>query len=241
MRSALVIVGLLALAAAHADGPHRLEGRWEGRVQIPGRELPLIVDLAPAADGWIGSLVIPGLGIKGAPLADLVVTESDVSFDLGNLLASTTHGPAGFKARLQSDGRMVGEMRQAGNVAPIALARQGPAQVDVPPRSTPVARELAAQWSGEFAVAGYPRHVTLTLENRDAGGAQAKLVIVGKRTNDIPVDLVIQQGTLLRIESSATQIVFEGRVSENAREIGGSMALGPLEIPLVLRRAERGP
>ena len=240
MRSALVIVvGLLALAATRAGAAHPLEGRWEGRVEIPGRELPLVVDLAPAGDGWIGSLVIPGLGIKGAPLADLVVTESDVSFDLGNLLASPTQGPARFKARLQSAGRMAGEMRQAGNVAPIALARQGPAQVDTPPRSTPVARELATQWSGEFELTGYPRQVMLTLENREAG-AKAKLLIVGKRTNDIPVDLVVQQGTLVRIESSATQIVFEGRVGANAREIGGTMTLGPLEIPLVLRRAEQG-
>lgn len=241
MRSALVIVvGVLAFAATRADAAHPLEGRWAGRVEIPGRELPLVVDLAPAANGWIGSLVIPGLGIKGAPLADLVVTESDVSFDLGNLLASPTQGPARFNARLQSAGRMAGEMRQAGNVAPMALARQGPAQVDVPPRSTPVARELATRWSGEFELSGYPRQVTLALENRDAAGADAKLVIVGKRTTDIPVDLVVQQGTLVRIESSATQIVFEGRVSENAREIGGIMTLGPLEIPLVLRRAEQG-
>jgi hypothetical protein len=241
MRTAFVIaVCLLAVATARADTSHPLEGRWEGRVEIPGRELALIVDLAPVAGAWVGSLVIPGLGIRGAPLADLAVTESEVSFHLGNLLASPTQGPAGFKVRLRSPGRMAGEMRQAGNVAPIALARQGPAQVDAPPRSTPVARELAAHWSGEFELAGYPRQVTLTLENRDAAGAHAKLVIIGKRANDIPVDLVTQQGTLVRIESSATRIVFEGRIRENAREIAGAIELGPLEIPLVLRRAERG-
>jgi len=242
MRPPLVtIVGLLALAASQANAAQPLEGRWVGEVDIPGRELPLIVDLAPAVGGrWVGSLVIPGLGIKGAPLADLVVTETDVSFGLGSVLASPSQGPAVFKVRVQSAGRMAGEMRQAGNVAPVALTRQGPGQVEVPPRSTSVAPELATQWSGEFELGGYPRQMTLTLENRDAGGAQAKLVIVGKRTSDIPVDLVIQDGTLVRLESSATQIVFEGRVRQEAREIAGTMELGPLEIPLVLRRVGRG-
>jgi hypothetical protein len=236
----LTVVGLLALAAARAHAADLLAGRWEGRIDIPGRELPLIVDLAPGAGGWTGSLVIPGLGIKGAPVTDLVVTESGVSFALGNLLASPTQGPAVFKATLQSADRMAGEMRQAGNVASVALARQGAAQVEVPPGSTAVAPDLATQWSGEFELDGYPRQVTVTLENRDAAGAQAKLVIVGKRTTEIPIDLVIQQGTLLRLESSAMQIVFEGRVKDDTREIAGTMELGPLEMPLVLRRRGGG-
>ena len=85
-------------------------------------------------------------------------------------------------------------------------------------KSTPVARELEAQWSGEFELGGYPRHVTVTLENRADGGASAKLVIVGKRTNDLPVDLVVQQGPLLRIESQASQVTFEGRCCRRRRD-----------------------
>ena len=40
MRPRLVtIVGLLALAASQANAAQPLEGRWEGRVEIPGRDL----------------------------------------------------------------------------------------------------------------------------------------------------------------------------------------------------------
>jgi hypothetical protein len=241
MRSTLVIsAGLLALGCEFAGAARPPEGRWEGRVEIPGNALPLVVDFAEGkAGGWAGSIVIPGLGIKGTTLSNLVVTDRDVSFDLGNVLASPTQGPAKFNAQLAGADRMTGEMRQAGNIATFTLTKRGPAQVESPPQSTPVARELEAQWVGEFELGGYPRQVTITLENRAGAAATAKLVIVGKRVNDLPVDLVVQQGRLLRVESQTTQVVFEGQVLADGSEIRGAIELGSIELPLTLRRVKR--
>jgi hypothetical protein len=160
-----------------------------------------------------------------------VVTDDQVSFDLGNRLG-TPLGAAQFKGQAATADRMTGEMRQAGNIAKFALARRGPAQVDAPPQGTPVGRELEAQWEGEFELGGYPRKVTIALENHAGAAATAKLVIVGKRVNDIPVDLVVQQGTLVRVESQSTQIVYEGRLREGADEIRGAIELGSIELPL---------
>jgi hypothetical protein len=213
------------------------EGRWEGQVEIPGNELRLVVDLAQGSGGaWSGSIVIPGLGIKGVALSNIVATDTDVSFDLGKVLGSPTQGPARFNAHLTSPDRVTGEMRQAGNVAKFALARSGQAHVEASPRSTPVGRDLEDRWIGEYELGGYPRHVTLALENHAAAGASAKLVIIGKATNDIPVDLVVQNGDSLRIESQATGIAFEGRIGNGASEIRGTIELGSIELPLVLRR-----
>jgi hypothetical protein len=183
--------------------------------------------------------VIPGLGVTGAPLTNVVVSGNDVSFEIAGALGSLVYGPARFNARLTGSDRMAGEMRQAGNVAPITLSRMGPAQVESSPRSTPVTRDLEAQWSGEYEQGGYPRHVTITLENRAGGAASAKFVIVGKMTNDLPVDLVVQQGNLLRVESQSTGVSFEGHVFGEAGEIRGTIEVGPAELPLVLRRAAR--
>ena len=84
---------------------------------------------------------------------------------------------------------------------------------------------------------GYPRHVTLTLANRGSGGPRAKLVIVGKKTNNVPVELVTEEGGFLTIKSPEFGITYEGRFRKESSEINGTFTLGPFELPLVLRRA----
>ena len=238
MRALSIALALFpALASGAAATP---EGRWEGLIQIPGRELSLIVDLKPESSGrWTGSMIIPGLGIKGASLSDIGVSDTDVQFGAHALLAGSS-GPATFKAHLTAPAAMTGEMKQAGNVANFSLKQVGPAQVESPPHSTMVARELEDEWHGEFELGGYPRHVTVTLENHANTGATARFVVVGKKTNDLPVDLVIQEGVLLRIESQATQVNYEGRFFKESGEIRGSIELGSMELPLTLRRAAGG-
>ncbi|HEU5433855.1 MAG TPA: hypothetical protein VFU81_19455, partial [Thermomicrobiales bacterium] len=73
----LVLLPTLATAATPA-------GRWQGIVDIPGRPLALVVDIAQDGDGrWIGSVIVPALGVKGAPLANVTRVEDGVAFDLG--------------------------------------------------------------------------------------------------------------------------------------------------------------
>jgi hypothetical protein len=237
MRRATIgaLLFLTALAGRAAQLP---EGRWEGVIGIPGSGQPVVVDLAPApSGGWTGSIILTGLGIKGAPLSNVAVSDTEVSFDLGPMLGDPNSGPARFSIHRLSADAMAGDMHQAGNVANLSLARLGPAQVELPVRSTAVANEIAREWNGEFDLLGYPRHVTITLKNHANAAATATFVIVGKQTNDLPVDLVVQDGDNLRIESNATQVVFEGRLFAQAGEIRGTIGLGSLEVPVVLRRA----
>lgn len=236
----MMVTLLLCLPAVAGAASQPPAGRWEGSAQIPGRELPLVVDLAQDdAGAWSGSIILTGVGIKGVPLTNIAVSGINIAFDIANALGSPPDAPANFKGHLSSADAISGEMRQAGNVASFALHRVGPAQVETTLRSTPVARELASGWSGEFELGGYPRHVTLTLENHADAGATAKFVIVGKRTTDLPVDLVVQDGDFVRIESAATQVAFEGRVVKGGGEIRGTFEMGSLELPLVLRRTTR--
>jgi hypothetical protein len=237
MRRTILIL-LVCLPALASGGAKPLEGHWEGSVQIPGRDLQLVVDLAQDGTGsWKGSIIVPGLGIKGEPLTNLVLTGTGLAFDVGSSLGSATYGPARFKGSLPSADVMAGEMSQGGNVAKFALKRVALAQVESSPRSTQVARDLEDQWIGDFELGGYPRHVTITLENHADAAATARLVVVGKQTSDLPVDLVVEHGNFLRIESQANHIMFEGRIVRESGEIRGIFELGPFELPLVLRRA----
>ena len=238
MRRAIVTwLGLVPALACAAPAP---EGRWEGIVQIPGRALRVVVDLQPASGGaWAGSIILPGLGIKGDALTAIAIKGSDIGFAAAHALGSSTQKPPSCEAHLEGADAMTGRMRQGGNEATFRLARTGPAQVEAPVRSTPVGRAFVGEWIGEFELGGYPRRVTITIANR-ADAATAEFLIVGKQRNVLPVELVVQDGTFVRIESPATQINFEGRLAESGDELRGVVELGPMELPLALRRTAGG-
>ncbi|HWX15633.1 MAG TPA: hypothetical protein VNY07_03515 [Chthoniobacterales bacterium] len=232
MRLACTFVFALALAC-HAE--ESASGRWEGSAQIPGLELTLVVDLAQDSHGsWIGSIIIPGLDFRGAPLTEIAVKDSTVSFAIKAGLGLQ----ATLKGDLNADGALTGDFLEAGNTAPFVLKKTGPAQVELPPKSTPISKELEGEWKGEYEMNGYPRHVTIKLINRGAEGAASEFVIVGKKTNNLPVDLVTQEGDLLTIDSHENGIRYgyEGRFEKAANEIKGTIILAEIELPLVLRR-----
>jgi hypothetical protein len=234
-----LIATLLFASALLCDAGEIAAGRWEGSIQIPGRELKVFVDLAQDKAGtWIGSVILPGLDVKGAALADIVVKDSEAAFAIKSALSGAQIGQAKFQARLNAKGALAGDFLQAGNTAPFVLEKTGPPQVELPPQSTAVGKELEGEWIGEYELLGYPRHVTIRLTNHGGGPATVEFVVVGKKTNNLPVDLVTQQDDFLRIESLDTGINYEGRFRKDAGEITGTFEQGPVEIPLVLHRAK---
>ena len=234
MRLAISIFFASALGCAAAQDA---TGRWEGSIQIPGRTYDLIVDLARiGGKDWAGSIIIPGLDVKGAPLASLSVTDSGISCAVKGALSSERTGQASLQGRFTKAGELKGNFLQAGNSAPFVLRKTGPAQVELPRKSTAVGKDLEGIWKGDFEMNGYPRHVTLTLSNGPSGQGAAQFVVVGKRTTNAPVDLVTDEDGFLTIESHEIGITYEGRLKKEAGEIKGTFTLGPFELPLVLHR-----
>ena len=236
MRIAFILI-LASSLFSRAD--ENAVGRWEGTVQIPGRELLLIVDLATESGGgggggWQGSITIPGLGIKGAPLGDIAVNGDNVAFSIKSALAEQCTGRAKFSGRFGGDGKLAGDFVQAGNSAPFALEKTGAPQVEPAPHSTAIATEIEGEWKGGYELFGYPRKVTIKLQNRGAEGATAEFVIVGRKENKLPVDHVVQEGEFVTVDSHETGLSFEGRARKG--EIQGAILQGPLEIPITLRR-----
>src|SRR5450432_1857272 len=99
MRFVFMIV-LCSALISRADEP--AAGRWEGSAQIPGRELKLIVDLARDGGGWSGSIIVPGFGVKGAPLKDVTLNGSDLSFAINGALGGQNVEPPKFTARVDT-------------------------------------------------------------------------------------------------------------------------------------------
>ena len=228
----LRLVAIVVLATAlPSRGEEAISSRWEGTTHIPGDELTVIVDLAQENGAWIGSIIIPGLDVKGAPLTDIKVKPPDVSFSVKS--------PLGIQLKLQLDGngRMTGNFEQAGNRAATTLQRTGPPQVEQPQRNTPVAKELEGEWKGDYEMLGYTRHVSIKFMNRGPNGAAAEFVIVGRKHNNLPVDLVTQEGDLITVDSHDMGFSFEGRLRNG--KLTGVIRQGATETPLVLERAQQ--
>ena len=229
---------LLLASAFISRADENAAGRWEGTVQIPGRPLEVIVDLAAKGDegGSQGSITIPGLGIKGAPLSDIALNSDNIAFSIKSALADQRTGPAKFNGRFAGDEKIAGDFVQAGNTAPFALEKTGAPQVEAAPHSGAIAKEIEGEWKGGYELFGYPRKVTIKLQNRGAEGATAEFVIVGRKENKLPVDHVVQEGEFLTVDSHETGLSFEGRARKG--EIQGAILQGPLEIPITLRRTD---
>jgi hypothetical protein len=234
----LRLVALVLLAgAALSRAAENVSGRWEGSAQIPGQELRLIVDLSDeGGKGWVGSIIVPGF-VKGAPLVDLHVRGDDLDFAIKGALGNQRTGRAELKGRVTADGHLTGDFKQGGNTAPFSLTRMAPAEVDLPPKSTAVAKELEGEWKGDYEMLGYARHASLKFSNGGPEGAALEFVIVGKKVNNVPVSLVTQDENFVAVVSDEFGITFEGRFNKEAAEIKGTLTQGTLEAPLVVRRA----
>jgi hypothetical protein len=232
-----LVATILLASAALCQAAESAAGRWEGVAQIPGNELRLIVDLSEdGGKGWTGSIIVPGFAIKGAELVDQHARGGDLDFVIKGALGNERAGRAELKGHLTADGHLAGDFKQGGNSAPFVLTKTGPAQVDLPIRSTAVAKELEGEWKGDYEMMGYARHATMKFANRGADGAGLEFTIVGKKVNNVPVSLVTQEGDFVTVKSDEFGITFEGRFSKAAGEIKGTLSQGPMEAPLVLKR-----
>jgi hypothetical protein len=164
----------------------------------------LVIDLAQNRQGqWVGSAIVPGFGIKGIPLADVTVKDSSVSFAVKNALGNPT-----FEGHLASNGTLTGEFKQAGHSAPFTLQNVGPAQVELPPVSTPVSKELEGEWKGEMSFGGNQFRISITRANQADGKATGQFVIIGKKENKLSIDLGYRIPTSSRRPSDSNAFIF---------------------------------
>ena len=239
MRSVLVgVLFCLGSATAFAGPP---AGRWLGVVHVPGLEVRVVVNLDQDSKGrWIGSITSPELNLAGAELSKIDGAALHVAFSLNGPLGSPPDGVAVFTGALRGTDSIEGTFTQAGHSVAFSLRRAGDAQVELPQRSTSVEPALVGTWRGDYQLSGYPHHVTLTFANHPGTSASVEFRLVGKMAHTLSVELVYEEEGLVRIESHEYEISFEGRVQRDTDELFGTIVQGPLEAPIVLRRAAGG-
>lgn len=234
MLTALLLSFVVATGPA-AQAPAGAAGHWEGAIQLPDKELPVIVDLALAADGgtWEGTIAIPAQNLKGFPLADITVGGESVTFAIPKVPGSPT-----FKGTVSKDGKsLAGDFTQGGGTVPFSLTRHGDARFEPVPKSTPISADLEGNWEGSLDIQGTVLRLIFRLaKGADDGMGSGTIVSVDQGGAEIPLTAVVQKGAQVMLLATSIAGTFEGELKDGA--ISGTWLQGPGKFPLTLKRAQ---
>jgi hypothetical protein len=212
-----------------AAGP---SGHWEGKIQIPEREIAIAVDLAQSPAGaWIGSIAIKGATPFDVPLTEISVKDASVRFTAG--LPGTTS----FEGTLSADAAsLAGKVSNVEGSVPFELTRRGEADVKLPPASSPLPKAFEGTWDGAISTDGSVRRVVLKLSAAPDGTARAVLIVVDKGNAEIPVTRVTVTGNQLELEVRAIGGMYRGTLGASG-EIAGEWGENITRLPLTFKRA----
>ena len=232
----LVFIGIALVCLVGAvEARQGATGHWEGKVQMPSRELGMAVDLARDAKGvWIGFMSLAGTSAKDVPLGSLRVTGATVKF------TADLPDAAVFEGSLSEDeNSLSGKASNALGSVPFELTRQGLANVSVPAPNSVVSKEFAGVWEGTLAAGGKELRIRLKLAPATDGLATAVLTSVDQGNTEIPVTSVTIQGQELKVEARAVSGVYRGTLGAGG-EIAGEWSQGSERLSLTLKRTQEG-
>jgi hypothetical protein len=228
---AIIAVALIIGAVgAGAQSTPRASGHWEGAIQVPGQELKIEVDLAPAGDQWEGTISIPAQTLTGFPLSSISVQADTVTFLMRNVPGEPT-----FKGTVSKDGKQLsGDFSQGGGTVPFSLTRTGDAKIERPAKSTPVSSELEGSWQGTLDAGGTMLRLVLRLANKPGGPAAGTLVSVDQGGVEVPVASIVQSGSRLVLVLPTIAGSYDGELKDGV--LTGKWTQGANTWPLVFKK-----
>ena len=227
-RVVAALFAFVLLVRLEAQQPATPAGHWAGSIEA-GPGIGVEIDLAAQANTWRGTITIPSQGVKGAPLADIIVKAPAVEFAMKG-----APGDPRFKGQLSQDGKTLsGTFTQGAASVPMALTWKGEAQFEAPQKSAPVSKGLLGSWEGTLDIKGTMLRLVLTLAN-GPDGATGTLVSLDQGNSEMPVSTITEKGTHLNVAVSMISGSFDGEIKNG--EIAGTWTQGPMSLPLVFKR-----
>ena len=229
----LVLTCLVCLPSAPAQPAAGASGHWQGSIAAPGQDLAIEVDLAQNPKGeWIGSIDIPPQGLKAFPLSDVAVKGTAVGFAMKNV-----PGDPKFDGKLSADGKSIsGAFTQGGADLTFSLKRTGDAVIEVPAKSTAIAKELEGLWEGALEAKGNTLRLKLNLSNQPDGTATGIMISVDQGGGEIPITTVTQAGSNLKLEVKTIQGSYDGDLTNGV--VVGHWTQRGATFPLTFKRPQ---
>ncbi len=227
--AALALLAPFAFSQATAGAA----GHWEGSIAVPGNDLKIVVDLAPGEKGaWKGTIGIPDQNLKWFPLSSIEVTDGSVKFAMKGV-----PGDPAFDGKLAPGGQLVsGNFTQSGGAVPFSMKRLGEAQFPELAPSTRVTREFEGTWEGSLDAGGGQLRLVLKLANGRDGAATGTLTSVDQGGVVIPIAVITQKGSQLKLDVPTVFGRFLGDIAKDGSAITGIWAQGAATTPLTFHR-----
>ena len=231
----LIVLGAIYSYPALAQTDSKAAGHWQGKIQLPDREIPVAVDLTKNPKGeWIGSISVPGTPLNDVPLVNVAIAGTAVKFaaDLGER--------AQFNGDVSADGASIsGKASNSNGEAPFQMQRSGEANVKVPSASSALPKEFEGSWEGTINAGGQTLRVRLKLAPGADGSAAGTLTSLDQGNAEFPVTTVTIQGKQLKLDVRNVGGSYDGTLGANG-EIAGNWSQGGGTIPLAFKRPAAG-
>ena len=230
---ATLLLATVAVPAWAAPG-----GFWDGAIEVPGRTLPLMIEIQSQGDGWVAQLFIPEQGVRD-------VTMTGLSID-GKAFAASIPGMPGeprFVGSFAEDGSSLsGTYTQAGRDFPfrfIPAEKPDALEQDIYGAYRSPARPgegAVGTWRSVFEVGPHRYRMELVVE-QTGETLQATLLNHdrGPKTPQ-PMESIEQSGRAVAIELGGGA-TFSGDLNEDGSRLTGTFSQGGQQFPLEFWRA----
>ena len=111
-----LIILLLTAASIYSQD---ISGEWNGILKVQGMQLRLIFHISANDAGYTGTLDSPDQGAKGLPLSSVEFSDSSIIINADKLGLE-------YSGKLESEERINGTFKQAGQSFPLELTREVP-------------------------------------------------------------------------------------------------------------------
>ncbi len=235
---------LLTTGLASAQHDLTPEGRWEGRISIPGQALEIVVDLVQGDGGeWRGEIDIPAQGAKDFRLSNVEIDGPRVSFSMQGV-----PGNPSFNGRLSNKGENIaGDFTQGSAHFPFVLNRSGEGP-DVPTEPAGVVipagvpgEGLEGIWLGALNPGSLNLRVLFKISKAADGTLTATLDSIDQGAEGLKISSIRVDGDSVRLKLKEPIAEFEGTISEDGSQISGEWRQGSGVLPLVIKRQEKAP
>jgi hypothetical protein len=205
-------------------------GHWEGVFRPEGREIGLSLDLAKNNKAeWIASMGVPAQNVTGLVVKDLAVDGNSVKFIAVELQMA--------KLDLTlADGRLAGTIAGPRESLPIEFKRTGEANVQLPPASPAVSKDLEGDWAGTLKTPGPELEIAVHFKNQPDNTVLATIDIPAQNAMGMPINDVKQSGDKVEFGLKIAHASFQGTLNKDRNELTGQLGHDEQAMQITLKK-----